>query len=711
MNLPEERLRELRDLIRHHEERYYVRSAPEISDAEFDALLHELEALEAEYPDLVTSDSPTQRVAGRPVEGFATVEHLVPMLSLDNAYNDEELRAFDERVRRAAGLGDVAVPYVAELKIDGLSIALTYEDGRLVRGATRGDGVRGEEVTANVRTIRAIPLKLRGGPAGRLEVRGEVYLPRASFERMNRERENAGEPLFQNPRNAAAGTMRNLDPGLVSRRGLSAYVYQLVRADSRVVLRQAQDDPEPGRRVGPGPTHGSAPAHADTLHAMTDWGLPVEPHWQRCEGVAAVAAFCEEWAEKRRTLDFDTDGVVIKVDDLALRDKLGSTAKFPRWATAFKFPAQQVHTKLIRIDVNVGRTGAVTPYAVLEPVFVAGSTVSMATLHNAEDIQRKDIREGDTVVIEKAGDVIPKVVAPILSLRPSGAVSWVMPATCKECGSTLHRDEEEVVWRCDNPSCPARIRRSLEHFASRSAMNIEGLGESLVDQLIEQDLVHDFADLYHLEVSQLENLVVAPRDPKSERAVPRKLGKVGRNVFDELQRSKTNDVSRLIYALGIRHVGEKAAATLARYFRTMDAVMDATVETLQTAPEIGPVVAESVRAFASEPRNRELVSRLAAAGVNMATSLPEPTPANDVPAGPLAGKTFVLTGALSSMTREEAADALERLGAKVSGSVSKKTSYLVAGSEAGSKLEKAQKLGVEVLSEDQFRDLIMNGHS
>jgi len=444
---------------------------------------------------------------------------------------------------------------------------------------------------------------------------------------------------------------------------------------------------------------------------MTDWGLPVEPHWRRCEGVAAVAAFCEEWAEKRRTLDFDTDGVVIKVDDLALRDKLGSTAKFPRWATAFKFPAQQVHTKLIRIDVNVGRTGAVTPYAVLEPVFVAGSTVSMATLHNAEDIQRKDIREGDTVVIEKAGDVIPKVVAPILSLRPSGAVPWVMPATCKECGSTLHRDEEEVVWRCDNPSCPARIRRSLEHFASRSAMNIEGLGESLVDQLIEQDLVHDFADLYHLEASQLENLVVAPRDPKSERAVPRKLGKVGRNVFDELQRSKTNDVSRLIYALGIRHVGEKAGATLARYFRTMDAVMDATVETLQTAPEIGPVVAESVRAFASEPRNRELVSRLAAAGVNMATSLPEPTPANDVPAGPLAGKTFVLTGALSSMTREEAADALERLGAKVSGSVSKKTSYLVAGSEAGSKLEKAQKLGVEVLSEDQFRDLIMNGHS
>jgi DNA ligase (NAD+) len=677
--LPEERLRELRDLIRHHEECYYVRSAPEISDAEFDALLHELEALEAEYPDLVTSDSPTQRVAGRPVEGFETVEHLVPMLSLDNAYDDEELRAFDERVRRAAGLGDVGVPYVAELKIDGLSIALTYEDGRLARGATRGDGVRGEEVTANVRTIRAIPLKLRGGPAGRLEVRGEVYLPRASFERMNREREEAGEPLFQNPRNAAAGTMRNLDPGLVSRRGLSAYTYQLV-----------------GTR--------ELAHHGDMLAAMREWGLPVESHWRRCDGIAAVAAFCEEWAEKRRTLDFDTDGVVIKVDDLALREKLGSTAKFPRWATAFKFPAQQVHTKLIRIDVNVGRTGAVTPFAVLEPVFVAGSTVSMATLHNAEDVARKDIREGDTVVIEKAGDVIPKVVAPILTLRPPDAVPWTMPTTCKQCGSTLHRDEEEVVWRCDNPSCPARIRRSLEHFASRSAMNIEGLGESLVDQLIEQDLVHDFADLYHLEPSQLENLVVAPRDPKSERAVPRKLGKVGRNVFEQLQRSKTNDISRLIYALGIRHVGEKAASTLARYFRDLGRIMTATVEELQTAPEIGPVVAESVRAFASESSNQRLVEKLKEAGVNMTTSLPEPTVE---PAGPLAGKTFVLTGTLTSMTREQATEALEQLGARVSGSVSKKTNYLVAGSDAGSKVEKAQKLGVEVLDEDALRDLIM----
>jgi DNA ligase (NAD+) len=672
---PIERLKALRDAIRQHEERYYIHNDPAISDEEFDRLLHELERLEAEHPDLVTPDSPTQRVAGRPAEGFDTVEHLVPMLSLDNAYNDEELRAFDERVRRAGQLGEAPVAYVAELKIDGLSIALTYEDGVLRRGATRGDGTRGEEVTANVRTIRAIPLALRAGPTGRIEVRGEVFLPRASFERINREMEEAGEPLFQNPRNTAAGTMRNLDPSLVSRRNMGAFVYQLVG----------------GRELA---------HHSETLEAMRAWGLPIERHWRRCANIDEVAAFCAEWADRRQRLDFDTDGVVVKVDDLALREKLGATAKFPRWATAFKFPAQQAHTKIVRIDTNVGRTGAVTPFAVLEPVFLAGSTISMATLHNAEDIERKDIREGDTVVIEKAGDVIPKVVAPILSLRPPDAVPWAMPPACKECGSTLHRDEEEVVWRCENPSCPARIRRSMEHFASRGAMNIEGLGASLVDQLIEQGLVHDYADLYRLTVDQLENLVVAPKEPRSERAVPRKLGKVGRNVVQQIERSRANDVWRLIYALGIRHVGEKAAATLARQFRTMEQVMTASVDALQTAPEIGPVVAESVRAFASEPVNQALVARLAAAGVRMTTDLPEPTVE---PEGPLAGKTFVLTGTLDTMTREEASAALERLGARVASAVSKKTSVVVYGSDAGSKLEKAQKLGVETWDEQQFR--------
>ncbi len=691
MTPPEERIRQLRESIRHHEERYYVLDDPEISDEEFDRLLHELEALEAQYPDLVTPDSPTQRVAGRAAEGFDTVEHLAPMLSLDNAYNEEELRAFDERVRKGAGVGESPVAYVAELKIDGLSIALTYLNGLLTRGATRGDGVRGEEVTANVRTIRTIPLRLKRALEGRIEVRGEVFLPRASFERTNREREDAGEPVFANPRNSAAGTMRNLDPALVAKRKLSAYVYQIV-------------GPGAAPELTLGPTvHTTPNTHAAMLAAMREWGLPVEPHWRACVGVDALLAFCQEWAEKRRTLQFDTDGVVIKVDDLVLRERLGTTAKFPRWATAFKFPAEQATTTLRTIEVNVGRTGAVTPYAVLEPVFLAGSTISMATLHNAEDLARKDIREGDRVLIEKAGDVIPKVVKSIVVEGAPRSAQWTMPTACPVCGSVLHRDAEEVVWRCDNAACPARLRRSLEHFASRSAMNIEGLGESLIDQLLEQDLVHDFADIYALDAAQLETLVVTPREPRSEKARPRKLGKVGRNVIEQIARSKSNDLSRLIYALGIRHVGEKAAATLARHLRTMDRVLDASAEALQTVPEIGPVVAESVKLFSDEPRNRRIVERLAGAGVNMASQAPEPADER----GPLAGKVFVITGTLSSMSREDATAAIERLGAKVSGSVSRKTSYLVAGAEAGSKLQKARELGVETLDEEAFQALIM----
>jgi DNA ligase (NAD+) len=677
---PQIRIDELREQIRRHEELYYVHSSPEISDAEFDRLVRELERLEEQHPDLVTADSPTQRVAGRPTQSFPTVEHLSQILSLDNAYDEDDLRAFDERLRRGAGLADASVPYVAELKIDGLSIALTYENRRLIRGATRGDGLRGEDVTANVRTIRSIPLMLRGGPASRFEVRGEAFLPRGSFDRINQERADAGEPLYANPRNVAAGTMRNLDPSLVSRRGLKAFVYQYV-----------------------GPTEGAPTRHFELLSALREWGLPIEPHAALCHGVDEVIAFCHTWETKRQELEFDTDGVVVKLADLALRERLGSTAKFPRWATAVKFTAQQQHTKLLRIEVNVGRTGANTPYAVLEPVFVAGSTVSMATLHNAEDIARKDFREGDTVVIEKAGDVIPRVVAPVLSLRPPDSKPWVMPTTCKACGSLLKRDEEEVVWRCENASCPARLRRSLEHFAARSAMNIEGLGESLVDQLIDQGLVRDFADLYSLNASQLENLVVIPREPRSERAVPRKLGKVGRNVIAQIESSKQNDLSRLVYALGIRHVGEKAAATLARHLRTMTAIMETSVNQLQTVPDIGPVVATSIRSFAEEPRNRSLIDKLAAAGVNMTSQQPAPNVAG---AGPLAGQTFVVTGTLASMSREEATAAIERLGGRVSGSVSRKTTCLVVGADAGSKLDKARELGVKTLSEEAFRAII-----
>ena len=729
---PLDRINELRSLVRHHEERYYVHASPTISDEEFDRLLHELERLESENPDLVTPDSPTQRVAGKVTDGFPTVEHTAPMLSLDNAYNDGELRAFDERVRKGAGLGDAAVPYVAELKIDGLSIALTYEDGRLLRGATRGDGVRGEDVTANVRTIRAIPLSLRSPVPGRIEVRGEVYLPRTSFERMNVEREKEGEPLFQNPRNAAAGTMRNLDPSLVAKRKLAAFTYQVVlpaashlppkggshKSESEGGSHKSESEggsykseSEGGSRETPHEDHVASAfrrkeTHSETLAAMHLLGLPVESHWRRCIGVEPLIEFCREWADARRDLEFDTDGVVIKVDDLALREKLGTTAKFPRWATAFKFPAQQAHTRLLKIEVNVGRTGANTPYAVLEPVFVAGSTISMATLHNAEDLARKDLREGDTVVIEKAGDVIPRVVAPILSLRPADSTPWVMPTTCRACDSVLVRDEDEVVWRCENTSCPARLRRSLEHFASRTAMNIEGLGESLVDQLIEQGLVRDFGDLYHLTVEQLETLVVAPKEPRSERAVPRRLGKVGRNVIEQLERSRRNDLSRLVYGLGIRHVGEKAASTIARHMRSMQAILDTPLEALQTIPEVGPVVAASVRTFAAEPHNRALIAKLAAAGVNMASR--QPAPGVSAP-GLLAGTTFVLTGTLPTMTREEATAAIEELGGKVAGSVSKKTSYVVAGEDAGTKLEKARALGTPILSEPEFRAIINPG--
>jgi DNA ligase (NAD+) len=475
--------------------------------------------------------------------------------------------------------------------------------------------------------------------------------------------------------------MRRLDPAFVARRGLSAFTYQIVGDGGQTV-----------------------PNHTAALTAMATWGLPVEPHWRRCDDIEVVAAFCHEWADKRQTLQFDTDGVVIKVDDFALRERLGTTAKFPRWATAFKFPAQQATTTLKAIEVNVGRTGAVTPYAVLEPVKLAGSTISMATLHNAEDVARKDVRPGDRVLIEKGGDVIPKVVKAILP-HPDGVPRgepWQMPALCPECQSVLQRDDEAVVWRCENSSCPARLRRSLEHFASRTAMNVEGLGASLVDQLIEQGLVRDYADLYQLTAEQLEALIVAPKQPRSERAVARKLGKVGRNVIAQLERSKANDLSRLIYALGIRHVGEKAAATLARHFRSMERLMNEPTEALQSVADIGPVVAASVRAFAEEPRNQELVRKLKAAGLNMESQAPEPS---DQP-GPLSGKTYVLTGTLSAMTREDATAALERLGAKVSGSVSKKTTAVVFGAEAGSKLEKAEKLGVERMDEAQFLALL-----
>lgn len=662
--MPAQRIEQLRQEIRRHEELYYVDANPEISDAQFDALMNELKALEAAHPELVTPDSPTQRVGGRPAEGFASVEHMQPMLSLDNAYNDDDLRAFDERVRKGLEIEE-SPTYVAELKIDGLSMALTYDDGRLVRGATRGDGTRGEDVTQNVRTVRAIPLSLRGGPKGRIEVRGEVYLPKKNFARINQEQEEAGEPLYANPRNTAAGTMRNLDPALVAKRGLSAWMYQLVP--------QAFE------------------SHDGMLKDLQSWGLPVEPHWRRCEGIDEVMAFCEEWREKRHGLAFETDGVVIKLNDPALRERLGYTSKFPRWATAFKFPAEQKIAMLHRIEINIGRTGAATPFAMLEPTVVAGSTISMATLHNPDDIIRKDIRPGELVIIEKAGDVIPRVVGPANPAAADRPAPWVMPTECPVCGSALQKPEDEAVWRCENSSCPSKLRRGLEHFASRGAMNIEGMGESLVAQLCERGLVKSYADIYALNAETLEGL-----ERMGKKSAAKLLG--------EIEKSKGNDVWRLLYALGIRHVGERGAQVLADHFGSIAAIEGASLEELQQVREVGPVLAASIRGYFDEPHNRELIEAFRHAGVK---TVGEPKRAPSGPQ-PLAGKVYVITGELDGMSRDEAQARLEALGAKVTNSVSKKTTALIVGTEPGaSKLDKARALGTPQLDSAAFQQLII----
>jgi DNA ligase (NAD+) len=633
--------------------------------------MRELRALEEAHPELRDPDSPTQRVGGQPAAGFDTVEHLAPMLSLDNAYSVDELREFHGRICRALECDEgTPLRYVTELKIDGLSIALTYASGRLTRGATRGDGVHGEDVTSNVRVIGSLPLTFKDAPP-LVEIRGEIFLPRGEFLRMNEEKEAAGEPLFANPRNAAAGAIRTLDPKAVVKRGLRAFTYQVVLPAGEPPL---------------GATHAAA------LDRLRQWGFPVEPHAAAHEGIERVAEACQAWQDARRDLPFETDGVVVKLDDLELRERLGTTAKFPRWAVAFKFPTEQARTRLIRIDTNVGRTGRVTPFAWLEPVKLGGTMISMATLHNDQEVARRDVRDGDIVIIEKGGEIIPKVIGPAPdNVRGPESRPWEMPTTCKFCGTTLVKPEDEVVWRCDNVSCPARIRRGLLHFASRRAMNIEGLGESLVDQLVAKELVRDYADVYALTADSVA-------------ALERMGKKSAANLVQEIDRSRSAELWRLLHGLGIRHVGEGGARALAKAFRSMAAIRTATKEQLQSVPDIGPVVGESVRLFLDEGRNSALVDRLAAAGVRME----DEAPADGGPGVlPLAGQTFVITGTLSSMTREAAAEAIERLGGKVGSSVSKKTSGLVVGADAGTKLDKARALGVRELDEAQFLDLIM----
>ncbi|HWN09933.1 MAG TPA: NAD-dependent DNA ligase LigA [Pyrinomonadaceae bacterium] len=661
----EKEIEKLRGEIQRHEELYYVRDSPEVSDAEYDALLEKLGALELEHPGLITPDSPTQRVGGRPAEGFAEVVHRRPMLSLDNSYNIDELRAFDQRCQKLAD--GRKLEYVAEMKIDGLSLSLHYENQILVRGVTRGDGRIGEDVTQNARTIRSVPLKLRAKKliGDEVEIRGEAFIPRKVFERTNAEREQQGESRFANPRNAAAGTIRQLDSRIVATRKLDMFAYDLIAGDRKPFA-----------------------THWEALNWIETAGLRVNPNRKLCGSIDEVIEFANEMETYRDDLDYEIDGLVVKVNSTALQDDFGTTNKAPRWAIAFKYAARQATTKVLSIVVQVGRTGALTPVANLEPVSLAGTTVARATLHNPDEVKRLGIRVGDWVLIEKGGDVIPKVCSVITSKRTGEEKPFRMPRKCPVCGGEISRPEGEVVSRCVAADCPAQLKGRLLHFASRRAMRIEGLGESLVDQFVESGKVRDAGDLYSLTLEDVASL-------------ERMAKKSATNLIAQIEASKSRDLSNLVYALGLRHVGDRTATTLAKHFGSLDKLSKATVEELDDVPEIGLTVAESVHDWFHDEGNIELCGRLEAAGV---TTTSQKTA--DVSDDRFAGKQFVLTGTLESFNRDEARAAIESRGGRVSSSVSKKTDYVVAGSEAGSKLEKATVLGVAVLDEETFKKLL-----
>lgn len=660
------KIEKLRKTIREHEYRYYVLDDPKISDAEFDKLMNQLKALEAKYPDLVTPDSPTQRVGGSPREGFQTVRHKRPMLSLDNAFSYDELREFDRRVRELAGRE--RVEYVTEHKFDGLSMSLQYEGGVFARGVTRGDGTTGEDVTPNVRAIRSVPLRVDSATLKKLrlaadfEVRGEIIMPRSAFEELNRQQEEQGGKRFANPRNAAAGAVRVLDPAITASRRLDFYAYMLLAGDRVPVKR-----------------------HSDALEALAKLQFKVSRDWKLCRTLDEVLKYCEAWESRREKLPYEIDGIVIKVNDIALQEELGFTAKAPRWAVAYKYPAHQATTVVKDIQVNVGRTGVLTPVAILEPVQVGGVTVSRSTLHNMDEVQRLGVQIGDAVLIERAGEVIPhvlKVVKEGKNRRP-----FVMPKECPVCGTKIHKAEGEVAYRCVNAACPAKLKESLLHFAGRHAMNIDGLGAKIVDQLVDKGLVKDFADLYSLKLEQLAGL-------------ERMAEKSAQNLLDEIEASKSNSLARLIYALGIPFVGERTAQLLAEHFGSLDKLASATVEELSEVPEVGPKVAASIVEFFSEPANRKLVEKLRKAGLRFTEERKAPRDSR------LAGKTFVFTGALAHRSREQAEELVVSHGGKVASSVSKKTDYVVVGTEPGSKYDKAKSLGVTILDEAQFEKLL-----
>ncbi len=655
----------LREQIAYHRKRYYVDDDPELADAEYDLLERELLQIEERYPELLTSDSPSLRVGGQPAEGLATQVHSTPLLSLENAFGMEELHAWHNRLLRQ--LEGVEPTLMVEPKIDGLSIAVHYVDGLLERGVTRGDGTVGEDVTANVRTIRSIPLRLLE-PVGSLEARGEIYLPRKAFEELNVQREKDGEPLFANPRNAAAGQLRRLDPRITASVGLDCFFYSLNSIDGRVPAGQEE-----------------------SLRTLRDLGLCTNPLSRRCENLESIEGFFRELAELRDSLDYEIDGVVVKVDETELRQRAGATSKFPRWAVALKYPPQQATTRVNRIVVQVGRTGKLTPVAELEPVLLAGTTVSRATLHNEDEVERKDVRVGDTVLIEKAGEIIPQVVKIIASKRRSGSRRFKMPVRCPDCKSDAVREDGEVARYCTGVACPAQRREKLLHFASRGAMDIQGLGDALAEQLDAGDLVRDVADLFKLTAGDVENL-------------ERMGAKSAANLMEQIEIAKSRPLNRLIFGLGIRHVGDRAARLLAEEFGSLDRIAEAEAETLEAVEEIGPKTAAALRRFFEQPANGELIRRLQQAGVSTES---DRTPGNPkAESSPFSGKTVVLTGTLPDRSRQEAKELVESAGGRVSGSVSRKTDFVVAGDSAGSKLETARRLGIRVVAPEEFESML-----
>lgn len=664
------RVQALREEIEYHNQRYYQEDNPSISDADWDKLMHELLQLEEAYPELLSPSSPTQRVGASPATSFSKVEHEIPMLSLANAYSTEELVDFDRRVRQAVGDG---VRYVCELKIDGLAVSLQYENGRLIRGATRGDGVVGEDITTNIRTIRNVPLELREPVT--LEVRGEAYMPKQSFAKLNEVREQQGEAVFANPRNAAAGSLRQLDPKIAASRRLGVIIYQLAEVSDYSITR-----------------------HSESLDYVKSLGLPANGERAVCNGIEEVIDCIADWAEKRRGLPYATDGVVIKVDDVALQQELGFTARSPRWAIAYKYAAEQAETTLRTIELTVGRTGAVTPTAVFDPVQLAGTTVSRASLHNEDLIRDKDVRVGDRIIVQKAGDIIPEVVRSLPEKRTNEQRPFVFPDVCPQCGEPLRRLPEESAWRCVNLNCPALIREGLIHFVSRNAMNIDGLGEQWIAVLLERELIATVADLYRLHRDDLLTL-------------DRMGDKLADKLLHSIEESKANSLERLLFGLGIRLVGEKAAKTLAQSFRTMDALMIASVDDLTSISDIGPKMAESIVQFFQTPGVRKLIDDLQTLGLNMDYKGASVTNIES----PFMGKTVVLTGTLSRVERKLASEWIEKLGGNVSGSVSAKTAFVIAGEKAGSKLDKAQQLltsgknsELRILDEDAFLNLVID---